>query len=115
MTEEKPDKTYPLRSLHDFLFDLDREWNTFRNGALMGIIASGALLVFFILRFLLAAIRRLDTVDTTFFAFTAVFLVYSMYALLAQYRFFNRWERRVGLLLHLEEELIRGKVKGEAP
>jgi membrane protein implicated in regulation of membrane protease activity len=111
MTEEKPERMYPIRSLHDFLSELDREWSKFRNGALIGIITSGALLVFFVLRFLIVAIRRLDTVDITFSIFVALFLIYSLYAMLVQYRFFNRWERRMGLLLHLEEELLGGKVE----
>ena len=33
-------------------------------------------------------------------------LGYTVYALLAQHRFFKRWERRIGLLLHLEEKII---------
>jgi hypothetical protein len=28
----------------------------------------------------------------------------------SQYRFFNKWERRIGLLLHLEEEILAGKL-----
>jgi len=108
MSEEKTEKTYPVRSLHDFLAELDKEWNKFRNGALIGIVSSGILFVFVILRFL-GAIRRLELVDGVFMLFASLFLVYSIYAMLAQYRFFNRWERRVGLLLHLEEELIGEK------
>jgi membrane protein implicated in regulation of membrane protease activity len=110
MTEEKHEKTYPIKSLHDFLFELDREWSKFRTGALISMIASSALLVFFVLRFLLLALRRLDLVDVMFLVFVAIFLIYSIYAMFAQYRFFNRWERRMGLLLHLEEELMSKKL-----
>jgi len=28
----------------------------------------------------------------------------------SQYRFFNRWERRVGLLLHMEEQMLTEKI-----
>ena len=111
MTEEKTERTYPIRSLHDFLSELDREWNKFRNGALIAIISSGALLVFFVLRFLLLALRNRDLVDMIFLIFVALFLCYSLYAMIAQYRFFNKWERRVGLLLHLEEELLSEKAE----
>jgi membrane protein implicated in regulation of membrane protease activity len=110
MTEEKHEKTYPIRSLHDFLFELDREWSKFRTGALISMIASSVLLVFFVLRSLLLAFRRLDVVDVMFLVFVAIFLIYSIYAMFAQYRFFNRWERRMGLLLHLEEELMSKKL-----
>ena len=113
MAEEKPERPYPVRSLHDFLNELNKEWDKFRTGSLVGMVTSGALLVFFVLRLLLGAIRRMDFGDVVFFLFIAALLVYSIFALLAQYRFFKRWERRVGLLLHLEEELI-GEKLGES-
>lgn len=105
--EEKP---YPVRSIHDFLFELNREWDKFRAGSLIGVITSGALLVFFVLRFLRTAIRQRALVDFIFLIIIVAFLIYSTYALFAQYRFFKRWERRIGLLLHLEEELIGEKL-----
>jgi len=110
MNEEKHEKTYPVRTLHDFLSELDREWSKFRTGSLVSMIASGVLLVFFVLRFLLLALKRLDVMDTMFLVFVAIFLIYSIYALIGQYRFFNKWERRMGLLLHLEEELMSEKL-----
>ena len=110
MSEEKHEKTYPVRTLHDFLSELDREWSKFRTGSLVSMIASGVLLVFFVLRFLLLALKRLDVIDTMFLVFVAIFLIYSIYALIGQYRFFNKWERRMGLLLHLEEELMSEKL-----
>jgi membrane protein implicated in regulation of membrane protease activity len=110
MSEEKHEKTYPVRTLHDFLSELDREWSKFRTGSLVSMIASGVLLVFFVLRFLLLALKRLDVMDTMFLVFVAIFLIYSIYALIGQYRFFNKWERRMGLLLHLEEELMNEKL-----
>lgn len=110
MSEEKHEKTYPVRTLHDFLSELDREWSKFRTGSLVSMIASGILLVFFVLRFLLLALKRLDITDTMFLVFVAIFLIYSIYALIGQYRFFNKWERRMGLLLHLEEELMSEKL-----
>ncbi|HDN05738.1 hypothetical protein J7L33_05565 [Candidatus Bathyarchaeota archaeon] len=110
MSEEKHEKTYPVRTLHDFLSELDREWSKFRTGSLVGMIASGVLLVFFVLRFLLLALKRLDVMDTMLLVFVAIFLIYSVYALIGQYRFFNKWERRMGLLLHLEEELMSEKL-----
>ncbi len=112
MTEEEPERPYLVRSLHDFLSELDKEWVKFRTGSLIGMIASGVLLVFFVPRLLLA-IRapRWNFVDIAFSIFIIVFLIYSIYALLAQYQFFNRWERRVGLLLHLEEELLSKKLE----
>lgn len=112
MTEKKTRKTYPVTSLHDFLSELDREWNKFRVGSLISLISTG-LLIFFVLRFLLGAIRHLQIVDILFLFFVTIALVYSVYAMFAQYRFFNRWERRMGLLLHLEEKLMSEKLEGK--
>ncbi len=111
MSERKHEKTYPVRTLHDFLSELDKEWSKFRTGSLVSMIASGVLLVFFVSRFLLFALKRLDIMDTIFLVFVAIFLIYSIYALIGQYRFFNKWERRMGLLLHLEEELMSEKLE----
>ena len=110
MAEEKPERPYPLRSLHDFLYELDREWSKFRTGSLISMIASASLLIFFVLRFLLLAIKQTNLIDMMFLGFVAAILVYSTYAMLDQYRFFNRWERRIGLLLHIEEELMEKKL-----
>lgn len=111
MTEER-ERPYPLRSLHDFLSELDREWSKFRTGTLISMIASGAFSVFFVLRLLVAIKRpRPPIVDIIVLMVIVAFLVYSAYAMIAQYRFFSKWERRIGLLLHLEERLISEKLE----
>jgi hypothetical protein len=110
MDEEKTEKPYPVKSLHDFLFELDREWSKFRNGTLLGLISSGFLFV--VVLWLMLIIRRLDLGlgAFLFLVVAGVFLGYSIYAMYSQYRFFNKWERRIGLLLHLEEEILAGKL-----
>jgi hypothetical protein len=102
---EKQEKRYPLRSLHDFLYELDKEWDRFRTGSLIGLVVSGALLVFSVFRFL-SALRNRAVFDIIFMLIIIVALVYTVSALLAQHRFFKRWERRIGLLLHMEEEIL---------
>jgi membrane protein implicated in regulation of membrane protease activity len=116
MGEEKNDKPYPVKSLHDFLFELDREWSKFRNGTLIGLISSGFLFV--VVLWLILIIRHLPNVGLIGFIFlvlAGVFLGYSVYAMYAQYRFFNKWERRIGLLLHLEEQILAGKLEEKQP
>jgi membrane protein implicated in regulation of membrane protease activity len=110
MGKEKTEKPYPVKSLHDFLFELDKEWSKFRNGTLIGLISSGFLFV--IVLWLMLIIRRLDLGlgAFLFLVVAGVFLGYSIYAMYSQYRFFNKWERRIGLLLHLEEEILAGKL-----
>lgn len=110
MVEEKNEKLYPVKSLHDFLFELDKEWGKFRNGTLIGLISSGFL--FIVVLWLILIIRRLDLGLGVFLflVVAGVFLGYSTYAMYSQYRFFNKWERRIGLLLHLEEQILAGKL-----
>lgn len=115
MAGERTEENYPVRSLHDFLFELDREWNKFRNGSLIALISSALMFVFVI--FLILVIRHLPRPtfgDLLFLLVAGALLAYSIYATYAQYRFFNRWERRIGLLMHLEDELIAQKL-GEKP
>jgi hypothetical protein len=115
MAEEKTEKLYPVKSLHEFLFELDKEWSKFRNGTLIGLISSSFL--FIVVLWLILIIRRLDLgLGAFLFLIVAVvFLGYSIYAMYSQYRFFNKWERRIGLLLHLEEEILAGKLDEKQP
>ena len=111
MAKERTDESYPVRSLHDFLFELDKEWGKFRNGSLVAMISSALMFVFVI--FLILIVRRLPrpTIGDLFFLLVAGgLLAYSIYATYAQYRFFNKWERRIGLLMHLEDELVAEKL-----
>jgi uncharacterized membrane protein len=105
--------TYPVRSLHDFLSELDAEWTRFRTGSLIGFIVSVALLVFAFL-YLVDALAHGRGLVFIFVIIISAFLVYTSYALWAQHRFFRRWERRIGLLLHLEENLIREKLDDDS-
>lgn len=111
MTEEKNEKIYPVKSLHDFLFELDKEWSKFRNGTLIGLTSSGILFAIVLWLILRTRVLGLGLLEFLFLLFAGVFLGYSIYAMFAQYRFFNKWERRIGLLLHLEEQILAGKLE----
>jgi len=124
MSEKKEEPSYPLKTVHDFLNELDKEWDSFRTAALIGIITSAVLLAFLVFRILLflAVLRKpgprlglfasLD--EILFLILIAAFVIYEISLLLRQYRFFKKWERRVGLLLHLEEELLTDTEREEA-
>jgi hypothetical protein len=104
------EKIYPVKSLHDFLFELDKEWTKFRNGTLIGLASSGIL--FLLVVWLLLRIRHLGLglIDFVLLIFAGIFLGYSIYAMYSQYRFFNKWERRVGLRMHMEDEILAQKL-----
>ena len=111
MTKESSEnKQYPIKSLHDFLFELDREWTKFRNGTLIGLISSGILFLLVVWLLLRTRHLGLGLIDFVLLIFAGIFLGYSIYAMYSQYRFFNRWERRVGLLLHMEEQILTEKI-----
>jgi cobalamin biosynthesis protein CobD/CbiB len=103
--KEKQEKVYPLRSLHDFLYELDKEWDRFRTGSLIGVIVTCILLLASFL-LMLAALRERAVFAVIFMIVIAGALVYTVSALLAQHRFFRKWERRIGLLLHMEEKIL---------
>ena len=111
--KEKGEDTRPLKSIHDFLQEIDEEWNKFRRVAIIGIATSALLLFFLALRFLsvLIRIRRfgfLEEFDEFFFyLLVGFFVIYEIVLLLRQYRFFGKWERRLDLLLHLEDRLLK--------
>ncbi len=114
MADQKDDRIYPVKSLHDFLYELDREWSKFRNGTIISLISSGIL--FLVVLWLLLRVRHfgLGLVDFILLIFAGIFLGYSIYAMYSQFRFFNRWERRMGLLLHMEDELLQKKLDEKA-
>jgi len=114
MTEEnKESRPYPVRSLHDFLFELEREWTKFRNGTLIGL--GSAIVLFLVVLFLVLRDRyfHLGLVGFVLLIIALVILGYAIYAMWAQYRFLNKWERRIGLLVHLEEEMLSEKLGDE--
>jgi len=110
MTDEKNDKVYPVKSLHEFLYELDKEWSKFRNGTIISLVSSGFL--FLLVVWILLRIRHLGLglVDFVLLIFVGILLAYSIYAMYSQYRFFSRWERRIGLLLHMEDEILAEKL-----
>jgi hypothetical protein len=116
MTEDKSeDRLYPVRSLHDFLFELDKEWTKFRNGTLLALISSGILFVIVIWLILISRHFRLGLLDFVLFIFVAIIAGYSIYATYTQYRFLSKWERRIGLLLHLEDQMLSEKLEENKP
>ena len=113
--ETSEEKQYPVRSLHDFLSELDREWTKFRNGTLIGLASS--VILFLIVVYLVLRVRHFEFgfVGFVLLVIVGVLLAYSIYAMVAQYRFLNKWERRIGLLVHMEEEILSEKLDETKP
>jgi hypothetical protein len=111
--KENQEIRYPLRSLHDFLYELDSEWNRFRTGSLIGVIVSGSLLVFSLFR-ILSALRNRALFDLIFMILIVAALIYAVSALYSQHQFFKKWERRIGLLLQTEEKILNKKLEEDS-
>jgi cobalamin biosynthesis protein CobD/CbiB len=103
--KEKQETQYPLRSLHDFLYELDKEWDRFRTGSLIGVIVTFVLLLASF-SLMMVALRERALFGIILMVVIVVALIYTVSALLAQHRFFRKWERRIGLLLHMEEKIL---------
>jgi uncharacterized Tic20 family protein len=112
MSNEKDRKEtrYPLRSLHDFLYELDKEWDKFRTGSLIGVIVTIVLLLASVILMIGAAAQGQIGALILMTVIVAA-LIYTVSALLAQHRFFKKWERRIGVLLQLEEQIINEKLE----
>ena len=108
--ENTEDKLYPVKTLHDFLFELDQEWTKFRNGTLVALFSSSILFIITILLILSTRHFRLGLLDFLIFIFVAVIAAYSIYSTYSQYRFLSKWERKIGLLLHFEEQIMTEKL-----
>jgi len=52
--------------------------------------------------------------DLLFMIVIIAALIYTVSALLAQHRFFRKWERRIGLLLHMEEKIISEELEKDS-
>ncbi len=66
MTEEGKDKRLPVRGLHEFLFEISKEWDQFRTGSLVTMILSGVLIVILLPRLLVFQWRRGEIIETLF-------------------------------------------------
>jgi high-affinity Fe2+/Pb2+ permease len=84
----------------------------FPDGSLIGVIVSGLLLLFSLTRFL-GALRERAWFEGIFMLAVVAALVYTVSALLTQHKFFKKWERRIGLLMHMEEKILKEELKND--
>ena len=106
MTEEKRERELPVRSLHDFLSEISGEWDRFRMGSLISMVTTVILFVLVVPRSFEFTIRRPGPLDTLLLIGLVVALGYNMYLAYRQHAFYQRWEKRIALLLHMEDELL---------
>ena len=111
MSEKEPEKIYPVRTLHEFLSELNREWKRFKRGTLATLFFLSILLVAFIPLFIRAIRFEWDIFAYIFLIGLGAFLIYITRAMVVQYRFFRKWGHRMEQLVSLEEKLMSAKLE----
>ncbi len=111
MSEEESDRIYPVKTLHDLLSELNKEWRRFKRGTLMSLFILSMLLAAFGALFLRIIGLGVDIVVFVFPIILAAFLIYSIRIMVAQYRFFRKWGDRMEQLVSLEEKLMGEKLE----
>ena len=106
MSEKRQPEELPIRTLHDFLIEINNEWNRFRAGSLLNIVTTIILFALFIPTSFIISLRRAGPFDTLLLVGIIVALIYNTYLAYRQYKFYQKWERRMGLLLHIEEQIL---------
>ena len=106
MSEKEPEKVYPVKTLHQFLSELNRDWRRFKRGTLISLVILSTLLVAFVPLFIRAIRMEVDVFAYVFLVGLALFLVYSIRIMILQYRFFRRWGHRMEQLASLEDKLM---------
>lgn len=109
--KETEEEVYPVRTLHEFIDEINREWGSFKKGALISIAISSLLFVAFVLVFIRTIARSMEISDIILELLLGVFLAYSIYLMNHQYRFFRKWEKRMKRLTTLEEKLMPEKAE----
>ena len=70
------------------------------------MILSGVLIVILLPRLLVFQWRRGEIIETLFQLGIIIVLAYNLYVGYKQHDFYKKWEKRIGLLIHTEEELL---------
>ncbi len=106
MNEKENEKKYPVRTLHEFLSELNREWRNFKRGTLATLILLSISLLSFVPLFFRAIQQELDIFAYVFLIGLAAFLIYLTRIMVVQYKFFQKWGHRMEQLVSLEEKLM---------
>ena len=116
--EKEGAPSYPIKSFHEFLLDVENELKKYRQVALIGIGACLFILVIFIrfiyIRFLFfppilrpRLTRGILLFDSILIIIALACLFYSIYVLVGQNTFFRKWENRFTQLHAIEEKLLK--------
>ena len=111
MSEDKKERRLPIRSLHEFLFEISEAWDGFRTGSLVTMIVSAFLIVILTPRLIVLHFRLGNFVESVIYLAIIVGLSFNLWNSWKQHQFYKRWERKIGVLMHEEDELLGDDVK----
>jgi hypothetical protein len=111
MSEEKKERKLPIRSLHEFLFEISEAWDGFRTGSLITMIVSTLLILLLTPRLIVLHFRRGDFIESVIYLAIIIGLSFNLLNSWKQHQFYKKWERRIGVLMHEEDELLGDEQK----
>jgi membrane protein implicated in regulation of membrane protease activity len=115
MANQENEKTYPVKTTHQFLSEITREWSRFKRGAVISAFISIMLILALVSGSIVAVVRGFGSFgDAIFIGLLLAFLLYSVYLMIGQYRFFRKWENRMKRLTTFEEQLMPENGEQEA-
>jgi len=98
---------YPVKTAHEFFSEISNERGCFKRGAIMSIIVCSLLLVGYFFAFLrITKIHGFAGNELFLVLPIAGFLIYTIYLMASQYKFFRRWEKRMNHIYSYEEKLL---------
>jgi hypothetical protein len=109
MSEDKKEQRLPIRSLHEFLFEINEAWDGFRTGSMITMIVSAILIMLLTPRLIVLHFRRGDFFESVIYLAIIIGLSYNLWNSWKQHQFYKKWEKRIGVLMHEEEELLGDK------
>ncbi len=110
MAAEKEGR-HPVKTLHEFLFEISEAWDGFRTGSLISILTSIIFIVVLVPRLLTLHFRRGDFIESAIYLGLVAALAYDLWVSWKQHEFYKKWEKRIGLLMATEEELLGDEKK----
>jgi amino acid transporter len=106
MSEKEKQSVYPVKTAHEFFSEINKEWGRFKRGTTLSIFICSILLLGFVSAFLrITAIHHFEVGGLLLLSIVG-FLVYTIYLMVSQYRFFRRWEKRMEHVYSYEEKLL---------
>ncbi|NLF88348.1 hypothetical protein GX563_05935 [Candidatus Bathyarchaeota archaeon] len=106
MTQQETQEAYPVRTMHEFLYQVEHETNRFKRGAVISILISAFMLALIAVVSYELIPRGFAASGIILIAILTGLLIYSIYLMSFQYRFFRRWEKRLNQLSALEAKLL---------